>query len=68
LNIARESPGLVGADGKLFIIGGRLLDDESQKGSVEVYDFESSNAWKLLNEDPLHVRHANEEYAALIFD
>ena len=67
MNIARESPGIVGADGKLFVVGGRLQDqEESKKGSVEIYS--SDDSWKILSEDELHVRNANEEYAANILD
>ncbi len=67
LNVARESPGIVGVDGKLFVVGGRINETDSKTGSVELYDPEL-NVWRLLEEDHLHVRNANEEYVALVMD
>jgi hypothetical protein len=67
LNVPRESPGIVGVDGKLFVVGGRINETDSKTGSVEFYD-PDQNVWKLLTENHLHVRNANEEYVALIMD
>jgi hypothetical protein len=71
--LPRESPGIVvTAGGTIFALGGRL-DEEFKsggvqvpvKGTVEIFD-PDQNSWKFM--DGIHLRNANEEYSAVIFN
>ena len=59
LHHAREGPGVVAHDGKLYVLGGRGGD-----GSVEVYD-PATDKWEILDQKLIST---DQEYSAVILD
>ena len=47
LNVRREAPAVVSADGKLWVIGGKTFHDKDHRGTVEVFD---GKDWTILNQ------------------